>query len=794
MAFLYEMVGGIMEILILLKANIIKKKGTFISIIMLTAIVSAVIATIFGVKDKYNNAIANSIKYSDSGDILTIVKPEILTDELCYKVENHKLVERVVYYDSICVNSIQCGEVTYGNDAFLMEIYEGIRLINENEDGYADEITELKSGEIYLPLGLKTNLDCDVGDTITVNLIKGVTWEFKIKGFVEEITMGSMNIGWKQIFVGREDYERILKTCKPLETEDIITEVSILMIHKAQGLDLTCADFQRKLNLDTGIFASAYGTMNIDQSVYYTKILPDTIMDIVLAFAVFLFIIVLIVMSHSIGIEVETDYTTLGILKSQGFTEGKIRLLFILQYMLSQIMGIIVGNIVSIPIERKISRLCQNATGVITHTGFAIGKCLIFTGAILIISIALICIKTIKISKISPVRAISGGHDEIFFDSRMNFPVTKKALSVSLSLRQFTSQKRRYMGTIFIAAILTFCMITVNLIGNMLSSRNALVAMGVPIYDFSVYYSNENSAVEWEEIDKLVEDYSQIETKNGSAYLYASLNGENLLCDICKFPEYISGIIKGRAPLYENEIMVTEFVADLLEVKIGDEVTVTFKTKENSFIISGIYQTSHDVGKSFLMNFDGAKRNGENMDDINRYYVLEDKSKLDEIVEKIADTYGDMLSIYVYDDESTGIAMYDEIVSLLKLIIYIFSVLFAFVVIRMVCTKSFIQERTSVGIYKAVGFTSSMLRFQFAIRFLITAVIGSAIGVILSILFSEKTLGMLLSQIGLSRIVTEYTAMTLIVPILAISISFFVFSFIVSRKIKRVEIKELITE
>lgn len=794
MAFLYEMVGGIMEILILLKANIIKKKGTFISILILTAIVSAVVATIFGVKDNYNNAITNSIKYSDSGDILTVVTPEILTDELRSKVEEHRLVGRVVYYDSICAGGIQCGEEYYGNDQFIMEMHDGIRLINENTDGYADEIPELKSGEIYLPLGLKTELSCDVGDTVTVDIIRGVTEEFKIKGFVEEVTMGSTNIGWKQIFICNEDYVRILKTCKPLETEDVVAQVVIMKIHKAQGLDLTSADFQRKLNLDTGIFAAAYGTMNIDQSVYYTKILTETVMNIVLSFAVFLLIIVLIVMSHSIGTEIEIDYTTLGILKSQGFTERKIRLLFILQYILSQVMGIAVGIIASIPIERKISRLCQNVTGVISVEGFAIGKCLLFTGAILVISIALIYVKTVKISKISPVRAISGGREEIFFDSRMNFPVSKKALSASLSIRQFTSKKKRYMGTIFVVAMLTFCMITVNLTGNILSSRNALAAMGVFIPDFRVFYSNADSDVEWEEIDKLIEEYSQIETKNGNKYLYGSLNGENLICEIYKFPEYVLGIIKGRAPLYENEIMVTEFVADLLEVKIGDEVTVTFKKKENSYIISGIYQSQHDAGMSFSMNFDGAERNGENIKDTNRDYVLKNKSKLDVIVENIAGKYGDVLSINVYDDESIGLAMYDEIVSLLKLIIYIFSILFAFVVIRMVCTKSFIQERTSIGIYKAVGFTTNMLRLQFAVRFLIMAVIGSLIGVVFSILFSEKTLGLLLSQVGLSQVIIEYTAMTLIVPIAAISLSFFVFSFLASGKIKRVEIKELVTE
>ena len=794
MAVLYEMVGGIMEILTLLKANILRKKGTFICIMLLTAIVDIVMTTIFSIKDNYNAAIEDAIEYSDCGEIVTIITPQLLSDELRSKVEGHQLVERVAYYNAICSNGTWCGEEFDGNSMFLTEQHDGIRLLNENEDGYTEKIPKLKQGEIYLPLGLKPKLSCNVGDSIKIDFIRGVSEEFTIKGFVEEITFGSMNMGWKEVFISNEDYVRILEDCKPLATGDIVLETVIMRIHKSSDTDLSAAKFQRKLNLDTGIVSSSIGAMNIEQSVHYTKILTDVVLNIVLAFAVFLFIIVLIVMSHSIGTEIEIDYTALGVLKSQGFTKGKIRLLFVLRYVLAEVMGIFAGNIASIPIERKITGVCQEITGVLSEKGLSIGKCLLFSSVIIFVSAVLILIKTIKIAKISPVRAISGGREEVFFDSRINVPINKKALWASLSLRQFTSAKKRYAGTIFIAAILTFCMITVNLTGNILTSRNALSAMGIVVPDLTVYYTKADVNIEWEEVDKLVEENSQIKEKNSSSSIYASLNGENLFCEIYEYPEYAHGIIKGRAPLYENEIMITEIVEDLLDIKMGDEVTVTFKDKENTFIISGIYQSEHDTGMSFYMNFEGAKRNGRDINNNIRYYELEDKSKTDIIIDKIIARYGDMLSIDVYDDSTPVSTQYDQIVSLLKLIIYTFSILFAFVVIRMVCTKSFVQERTIIGVYKALGFTSNMLRLQFAVRFLIMALVGETLGVILSMLFSSKTLSLCLSLTGLTKVVIEYTAMTLIVPIAVISLSFFVFSYVASWKIKSVEIRELVTE
>lgn len=174
--------------------------------------------------------------------------------------------------------------------------------------------------------------------------------------------------------------------------------------------------------------------------------------------------------------------------------------------------------------------------------------------------------------------------------------------------------------------------------------------------------------------------------------------------------------------------------------------------------------------------------------------MLEDKSKTDEVIDKISEKYGDMFSIDVYDGSTSLLTQYDQVVSLLKLIIYTFSILFSFVVIRMVCTKSFIQERTIIGIYKALGFTSNMLRLQFAVRFLSMALLGEVLGGILSILFSGKTLSICLSLTGITKVVVEYTTMTVIMPIAVISISFFVFSYWASRKINRVEIRELVME
>ena len=81
---------------------------------------------------------------------------------------------------------------------------------------------DLEKGEIYLPLGLKDKLNCNIGDYYVDDFgismevdeegnktYESVEYQFKIKGFVASPMMGSYSIGWKEIFISDEDYAEI---------------------------------------------------------------------------------------------------------------------------------------------------------------------------------------------------------------------------------------------------------------------------------------------------------------------------------------------------------------------------------------------------------------------------------------------------------------------------------------------------------------------------------------------------------------------------------------------------------
>lgn len=781
-----------MDILTLLKANIRHRKGSFTSIIILMIIIAMSLTAVLSVKDNCKNSIENALEQVNAANLTVFISDEKLTDELLSSVKNDSMVDSVADYTSICTKKAETAENTETNSWFLLKLRDEFKLFNSDLTAYEDETPELKDGEIYITQGIMTNMKCNVGDKIKIYTIGGET-EFTIKGIVAEPVNGCAMMGWKQVFISDGDFERLRLLGIADETEEISGIYHVLKIYKTPECTLTDNQFRRQLNLDTGITDNSVGSMSKEMSLYYTNLYSDIILSVLTVFIVFLIVIVLIVMAHSISTGIEMDYVNLGVLKSLGFTKDKIKAVFILQYLLAQFIGAAIGVILAVPLINALGNVFQPITAILAENNISIIKCLSIILSVLLISGLFILLITKKVGKISPVKAISGGRSEIYFDSRIKAPICKKGLSSTLALRQFTSSKRRYAGTITIVTILVFFMMTMSILGNVIDSKSAIESMAGMYTECDVRFKEDVSDKTLKEIENTIEEYTNIEKKYYLYTHYLSINGEELHCTIYKNPEAITNLTKGRAPLYSNEIVITDILADELNLNMGDKVAVSYRDKKSEFIISGFYQSINDTGRCFAMPLTGAKK--LDIDTITYGgYSLSDTSKCKEIEERLNNDFGDILEANAAADGGEIDETFSIAINAMQGVIYSFSVIFALVVIIMVCAKTFMQERTDIGIYKSLGFTSRKLRLQFAIRFLIISLIGSAIGSLLSVLLSGRVLNSILRIIGITNFAVDFTAATFIIPILLICICFFLFSYFVSRKIKRVEIRELVTE
>ncbi len=779
-----------MEILTLLKANIRHKKGSFTSVVILTMIIAMSVTTILGIKESAFEGVYRSHEIMDTADFLVqFDNAGRLTDEMVDDVRNDSRVASVEIRDYLIVTKSVMNENEYTNSCMLVKMDEDTKLLKDDVSDLREDIPELKQGEIYVPQGLLSNVYGEVGQKVTMETIAG-EFEFTVKGVFLDPLVGASVIGWKRFCIGEADYRMIEAEIAAKETEDMHGIGKALEVYKKPDCALTTAQFRRELNKDTGVVDVGNSSLTRDMSIHYTTLFPQVISSCLLVFIMLLLAIVLIVTVHSISMEIESNYVTFGVLKAQGFGQHKIQLLFLAQYLSAELLGAVLGITISIPLVRVSSNMFAMITAVPAVLSVPFGQIVLLLLFLFTLSAVSILTVTIKINQISPVRAISGVKKEIYFDSRLNAPISKKLLSASLAFRQFTSAKRRYIGTFAIVAILVFFMMTINVLSNTFNSKSASESMGMMVTEVDVGPQKQLSTKEFAEIEKEVEKYTKIEKAYYYVNSYFSFEGEEIMGQIFQNPELLPAL-KGRTPIYDNEIAVSPLLLEEFELKIGDEVTVGWNGEKKTYLIVGTVQLMNDAGRCFVLSYEGAERIGYEQW-LWGCYSLESDDRAEEIVKALNGKFAGWIK--ARENQAMMEEAYDMVILSMQIIIYVFSLLFSLIVVHMVCAKAFVQERTDIGIYKAIGFTAGKLRLQFAVRFLTAAVFGSIIGSICSYVFSARILELLLRGIGITSFETRFDIFTFVVPIAIICMGFFSFAFLSSRKIKRVEIRELVQD
>ena len=818
-----------MEVFTILRRDILRKKGIFICITLLTILIVAAFLSILGVGAEFKRGLDNLKSELKSPNILSYTYSTYYDSELKTKIENVEGVDYVIELESLTsVNNARRikhnGNIIRGKDSntYLIESFsdnkDNIKLYNLECNKYEDNLIELKKGEIYLPLGLKSKLGCEVGDIYIDDFgvyptegADGKTvytskeYEFVIKGFVASPMLGSNVIGWKEVFISDEDFNELkelsIEGTKVINDNHLSSQENYSLVDVVYKIysNGTLKDYEllRKVNSETKLTNFAEGTITASESSEYTGMYITIIGGVLVGFVITLLIINLIVISSSVSGEIETDYKKLGILKALGFTNFKIGLIISLLYLFAEAIGFILGIILSIFLKRYLGNIFVPITACLPYNYISIINVLIIFGIIAATSILFITIKLLKLRKVSPIKAINGTTSDIYFPSRFNTPISKRFLSLSISIKQLLTSPIRYLSIVFVTALLSFFMLTSIRMSNFTKSENVYKVMGEPISDIAVsaYSSNQFTYEMMDEIKEVALKYSEIDFMVVRCSTYVSLNEDTILANVNMNPKDTLGIYKGRYPKYDNEFITTKNICDRYNLKIGDKVNLSSKSGSYEYILVGVYQNTSDTGKNIGLSYEGATK----LDDtIKLYYMnlqLKDKSKVDNVINALKDISNDRFR--VIDSRNVEIPELNEyriISDIICIIILAFAVIFALVSVRLLTVKTFNQERLDLGIYKAQGFNVFNLRNTMSLRFMIASILGIIIGIILSLLFSNQLLGLMLSNLGMNIMNSTNSILDYILVIVLGAIVAYIGAFIASRRIKRISTRELVVE
>lgn len=633
-----------------------------------------------------------------------------------------------------------------------------------------------------------------IGDEIRFQVARGgQAADFTVKGFYEDPFMGSSMIGMKGFLISEADYSGIIQTIRDTGIDALARDGAMLHIFQADtnGEGVTVSQLNQLINENTELPQYLEFLHSGNAIAGFMLILQNAFSGFLAAFVVVLIFVVLIVLGHGIGSSIEADYVNMGILKTIGFTGGKLRRIQLAQYMLVILTGMVLGILAAVYVSRIVSAATLTTTGIRIPTDLPAAWCFLISGLLFLVLTGFIVFKTGKLKRITPMKAIGG--EAFIYGTRVKkgFPIRGNYLKYSMALRQLTAGARRYSGACIVAILLVFF---ASMIGRMATwlgadGKGMMDAFNPAAHDIGVQIFGEHTPQEAEET---VLSYTGITDRYLLAMQGVSVNGIDYTANAITDPERFH-IVEGRTSKADDEIVVTEFVASDLGVAVGDTVTVQADLGSEEYVISGIYTCANDMGDNIGMSREGYLKIGSDDPAIwCHHYFLEDASQKEAIIVALDESYGGDVHVH----ENTWPGLYGIISAMQALLVFLYGMVAAFILIVTIMTGSKIlsTEQRDIGIYKAVGFTSGQLRGTFALRFMIVAVLASIIGTILAAALTDSLVSIVMRMAGISNFSSGMTAGNTLVPSAVVILLFTGFAYAVSWKVKKVDLTVLITE
>ncbi len=667
------------------------------------------------------------------------------------------------------------------------------RIFTDNMTEYQTENAEIGAGEIYVPPSMQSMFGVEVGDEIRFRLARNsVSKSFIIKGWFEDPFMGSSMIGMKGFLICRQDHDEMVAMIRQAGIDGLARDGYMLHIFGSSPGNLTAAELNAVLNEETRVSDYAEFTHSDSAISGFMLTLQNVFTGLFLAFSLILLLISLVVLGHSISSFIEQDMTDTGILKTIGFTTGKLQQVQMLLFLFPVLCGMVLGVFMAFPVAKAVSSMTLTTTGLLFPTGVPLMICLPVLLFVLLLLAGFVYLKTARIEKVTPMKAIRREEKTILgWHRKQPFPIAGKGLGVLLALRQLVTGKLRYISVCLVSMLLVFF---ISLIGRMDSwlgpnGEGLMDAFNPSDLHIAAQPMGETKN---EDVERLIRSYTDITDRYMLAMPGVAVEGIDYTANVITEPERFH-LLAGETCKADNEIVLTESVAADLNVKIGDTVSVSGELGSSEYRVSGIYQCANDMGANVGLSQAGYQKIGKETDHMwCVHYFLKDADQQAAVMQALNKAYGG--DVYLHENSWPGLYGILSAMGFLMYFMYGIAAAVILIVIAMAGSRLLVMERKDLGIYRTLGFTSARLRISFALRFGIVSMMGAIIGIAFSAWFTDPLVAALLRMFGISNFTSHLTVLNTLLPAGTVIGLSAVFAWIVASKIKKSRLTSLATE
>ncbi len=735
----------------ILKKDLKRKKA--MNIILLIFIILATMFVASGLNNVFT--VINGTDYyldkAEIGDFVVITMGDdsrghadsILEKADC--VKSHK-IETCIFGSQDSVSRIDGSTVETKNTALFQSISDAKLKFFDSANEF---VSEVKPGEVKIAGGFIKNNDLKTGDYIRIKLGE-VEMELKIAGKVKDAFLGSDFMGNTRFLLNQADYEKFLADeminahyqgeVAYIETDDVASTISAI------------ADIP-------GIaFSGARSTLVM------CYVMEMIVAFVILILSVCLIIVSFVVLRFSIGFTISEEYREIGVMKAIGIKNHKIRGLYIIKYLIMSVVGGIIGFFTSIPFGNMLIMSVSENMVLGNNSGLLIN--IVSTFGTIIIILLFAYSSTGKVKKLTPIDAIRSGQTGERFGKKSFLKIGKTKIrpAVYMAINDVLSSPKRFMIIIISFFLCTlFVLMLVNTVSTM-KSPNLITTFGtksdlyITDIDGAMELMNtsdkENLEIELKKLsDKISDADMPCDISVDIQYKYKVIVSEKEFAISCaqsiNIPVDKYDYLEGTAPQNKKEIAVTPQVSELLNIKIGDTVTIDFVGEKIDCIVTAYFQTMNNLGELIRLH-DDAPTDMSCVSAIRQYQVDFTDNPSDTEIENRKEKIKELLDIeeimnateYCVDCVSVVPTM--DAVKLLLLTITIIVVILVTVLVE----RSFISdEKSQIALLKAIGFRNRTIinwnTLRFGIVALIAAILAAAASIPMTVLCITPIFGMM---------------------------------------------------
>lgn len=656
-----------------------------------------------------------------------------------------------------------------------------------------DQPIQLKPGEIAIAKLEAEQNHLQYGDKIRIK-IGDVEQDFTIAAITKDAVFGSAMMGFKRLFICKEDFERFAN-------QDNLTHTKIYCINYKNEKEFK-ADWQNQNFNVIGM---------VDQSVLRMCYIFDMLIaGILIIVSICLILIAFMVLRFTIVFTLQEDYREIGIMKAIGLKDAGIKGVYLIKYFAIAVLAALIGGVFSFPfgkmlLGQSIVNMVVNQAGqnVLLHVLCA----MVVVGIVLLFSNA----SANSLRKFSAIAAIRNGSNGERYQAKGRLRLWKRRQmkpGLFMACNDILSNPKR-----FAVLAITFCIGTLLILLPLsalhtLTGKNIISLFGMTPTDVYIENGRADDYVATKSVDYIIDDLEEMEMTLREHGIEAKICmdlGYMIPCysnDPEEMVSYLTQqeigslvgsyeVLEGREPKAEDEIMITDLTAKEMGVTVGDTITYQYPDKTQKFIITGIYQSLMNMGNGFRVSRT-AKLDENYISGFPCIQVeavdLESKEAYDRIKEIFPDYV--VRTALEFVDSMTG-----DISNTIQMVMYLLTTVVLTInglITALMMKAMMAKERGDIALLKSIGFSDGSIRVWQVDRIFLILILAIVTGTLLSKILAPLTMGPIFAMMGANKVELEVKPLEayVIYPLLLLVVTGLV-AFLGTLDVKRIEAREV---